>query len=67
MCGDPLKGNYKRTGYCGSHERCTGPGNPSQGGINPDQAQEALCETGRLIRFRKKFSEFEIVLFLSLN
>ena len=52
MCGDPSKGNYERTSYCGSQQRCTGTGNPSQG-ISANHAQEALCETGRLIRFGK--------------
>ena len=31
MCGDPTRGNYKRTGYCQSNERCTGPTDPNQG------------------------------------
>ena len=48
MCGDPSKGNYQRNGYCASEERCTGPGFPSQG-VNPTNAQEALCEAGRSI------------------
>ena len=55
MCGDPSKGNYERTGYCGAHERCTGPGNPSQG-IDASRANEALCETGRLSTIENIFS-----------
>ena len=46
MCGDPTKG-FKRTGYCGASQRCTGTGDPSQG-IHYTKKEE-LCETGNFI------------------
>ena len=55
MCGDPSRGNYKRTGYCSAQERCTGPGNPMQG-IDANRAKEALCETGRQSTIKRIFS-----------
>ena len=42
MCGDPLKGNYQRTGYCQQNQRCTGPSDASRG-IDASLKKQ-LCE-----------------------